>query len=317
MNPLRPFLLFAIALGAAEVAPPSIEKLDPALDRLLATDVKIEKVGAGYGWAEGPVWFKDKFIFSDVPNNTAYAWKRGDAAPTVFLKPSGTDEPSPNQGSNGLAVNAAGELLLAQHGTRRVGKLLSTGKFSPLAVAFEDKKFHSPNDLCVAADGAIFFTDPPYGLPKGAKQEQAFHGVYKLAEGKVTLVTKEVKWPNGIALSLDQQTLYLAISDGANPRVAACNLDGSNLRDIFLAGPHKKPGRPGGCDGLKVDAEGNLWTTGPGGVMIVTPAGKLLGSILFNQPTANLAWGEDGQTLFVTSNHEVFVLRTKVKGAGF
>lgn len=318
MKILSTFLFGALSLAAAEVASPSIEKLDPALDRLLDANTKIEKVGVGYGWAEGPVWLKDQFIFSDVPNNIAYAWKRGDAAPRVFLKPSGTDEPSPNQGSNGLAVNATGELLLAQHGARRVGKLLATGKFAPLAVAFDGKMFNSPNDLVVAADGSVYFTDPPYGLPKGQKAEQGFHGVYKLAsDGKVSLVTKEVQWPNGIALSLDQKTLYLAISDGANPRVAACNLDGTNLRDLFLAGPHKKPGRPGGCDGLKVDAEGNLWTTGPGGVLIVTPAGKLLGSILFNQPTANLAWGEDGQTLFVTSNHEVFVLRTKVKGAGF
>jgi len=245
-------------------------------------------------------------------------WKRGDAEPAVFLKPSGTDEPSDLQGSNGLAVDGKGNLVLCQHGARRVGQSLGDGKFKPLATTFEGRKFNSPNDLAIAADGSVYFTDPPYGLPKGQKAEQDFHGVYKLAaDGKVTLVSKAVKWPNGIALSLDQKTLYLAVSDSANTRVAACDLDGGNLRDIFLAQPLKKAGRPGGCDGLKVDAEGNLWTTGPGGVLILSPQGKHLGSILFHQPTANLAWGEDGKTLFVTSNHDVFVLRTKVKGAGF
>jgi len=158
----------------------------------------------------------------------------------------------------------------------------------------------------------------PYGLPKEQKAEQPFHGVYKLAaDGKVSLVTSAVKWPNGIALSRDQKQVYLAVSDSANTRVTVCDLDGGNLRDVFVAQPLKKPGRPGGCDGLKLDAEGNIWTTGPGGVLILSPQGKHLGSILFHQPTANLAWGEDGRTLFVTSNHDVFVLRTKVKGAGF
>jgi len=318
MKTIAPFLLFASVAFAAEVPAPRIEKLDAALDALIASDVKIEKVGTGYSWSEGPVWFKDRFIFSDVPKNTAYAWKRGDAAPTVFLKPSGTDEPSDLQGSNGLAVDAKANLLLCQHGARRVGQFVGDGKFKPLAAAFDGKKFNSPNDLVVAADGSIFFTDPPYGLPKGQKTEQGFHGVYKLAtDGKVSLVTKEVQWPNGIALSNDQKTLYLAVSDGANPRVMACALDGSGLRDVFLAQPLKKAGRPGGCDGMKVDERGNLWTTGPGGVLILSPEGKHLGSILFHQPTANLAWGEDGKTLFVTSNRDVFVLRTLVKGQGF
>ena len=312
-------LFCALGVLAADGPPaPTIERLDPMLDALVAADAKIEKVGTGYGWAEGPVWFKDRFVFSDVPKNVAYAWKRGDAEPEVFLKPSGTDEPSDLQGSNGLAVDGKGNLVLCQHGARRIGQSLGGGKFKPLATTFEGKKFNSPNDLVVAADGSVYFTDPPYGLPKGQKAEQDFHGVYKLAaDGKVTLVSKAVKWPNGIALSVDQKTLYLAVSDGANTRVAACDLDGGNLRDIFVAQPLKKAGRPGGCDGMKVDEQGNLWTTGPGGVLIVSPQGKHLGSILFHQPTANLAWGEDGQTLFVTSNHDVFVLRTKVKGAGF
>lgn len=318
MKAFAAYLFAASAVLGADIPAPRVDKLDPALDALVASDVKIEKVGTGYGWAEGPVWFKDRFVFSDVPKNTAYAWKRGDAAPAVFLQPSGTDEPSDLQGSNGLAVDAKGNLLLCQHGARRVGQLVADRKFKPLATAFDGKKFNSPNDLVVAADGSVYFTDPPYGLPKGQKAEQDFHGVYRLApDGKVSVVTKAVKWPNGIALSNDQKTLYLAVSDGANTRVTACALDGSGLRDVFVAQPLKKADRPGGCDGMKVDERGNLWTTGPGGVLVVSPEGKHLGTILFHQPTANLAWGEDGKTLFVTSNHDVFVLRTLVKGQGF
>lgn len=315
MRAIASLLLFASVAFAAEIPAPRVEKIDPGLDALIASDVEIEKVGTGYGWAEGPVWFKDRFVFSDVPRNIAYAWKRGDKAPTVFLQPSGTDEPSDLQGSNGLAVDAKGNLLLCQHGARRVGQALGKGNFKPLATAFDGRKFNSPNDLVVAADGSIYFTDPPYGLPKGQPAEQDFHGVYKLSsDGKVTLVTKEVRWPNGIALSSDQKTLYLAVSDGANPRVVSCGVDGSGLRDVFLAKSLKKADRPGACDGIKLDERGNLWTTGPGGVLIVTPEGKHLGTILFHQPTANLAWGEDGKTLFVTSNHDVFALRTRVKG---
>ena len=309
--------LFAAAFVVAAPAP-TIEKLDPALDALVAADVQIEKVGTGYGWAEGPVWCKDRFVFSDVPKNVAFAWKRGDAEPAVFLKPSGTDEPSDLQGSNGLAVDGKGNLLLCQHGARRVGQSLGDGKFKPLATTFEGKKFNSPNDLALAADGSVYFTDPPYGLPKGQKAEQDFHGVYKLAaDGKVTLVSKAVKWPNGIALSLDQKSLYLAVSDGKNPRVATCALDGSGLRDVFLAAPLKSKERAGGCDGLRLDAKGNIWTTGPGGVLILSPEGKHLGSILCGQATANLTWGDDGHTLYITSKDRLLRVKTKVKGAGF
>ena len=170
----------------------------------------------------------------------------------------------------------------------------------------------------MAKDGTVFFTDPPYGVPKGEKVETAYHGVYKLSpDGKVSLVTKEVQWPNGIALSLDQKSLYLAISDGKNTRVAVCGLDGSGLRDVFVAAKLKSKERQGACDGMKLDVNGNLWTTGPGGVLIVTPEGKHLGTILCGQATANLAWGDDGHTLYITSKDRLLRVKTKVKGAGF
>lgn len=320
MKFLPAFFLSVLSAVAADGPKQSIEKLGPALEALIASDAKIETVSnGGYSWSEGPVWYKGRIVFSDVPNNVAYQWIEGDAMASVFLKPSGTDAPSAHQGSNGLAVDGQGRMLLCQHGSRRVARLGGDGKFEPLATRnHEGVRFNSPNDLCVAKDGTIYFTDPAYGIPKGEKSETAYHGVYKLStDGKVSLVTKEVQWPNGIALSLDQKSLYLAVSDGKNPRVAVCNLDGSGLRDVFLAAPLKGKDRPGSCDGLKLDAKGNIWTTGPGGVLILSPDGKHLGSILCGQASANLAWGDDGHTLYITSKDRLIRVKTKVKGAGF
>ena len=198
-----------------------------------------------------------------------------------------------------------------------MARLTADKKFDKLATHFDGRRFNSPNDLAVAKAGAVYFTDPPYGL--GADQpELDFHGVYKLApDGEVTLVTKAVQWPNGIALSLDQKTIYLAVSDSKNPRVMACNLDGTGLRDVFRANGIKGVKRPGSCDGLKLDEKGNLWTTGPGGVLVVTPEGKHLGTLVLGQPTANLAWGGDGHSLYITSGKFLLRVTTKVKGAGF
>ncbi len=289
----------------------------PAMDELIAADAKVEVLATGFTWSEGPVWFQNKLIFSDVPNNTAFAWRPGAQGEEVFLKPSGTSEPSGRQGSNGLAVDLKGNLLLCQHGDRCVAQLLPDKKFKKLATNFEGSRFNSPNDLCVAKDGAIYFTDPPYGLGDETA-ELDFHGIFKLSpDGSVSLVSREIKWPNGIALSLDQKTLYIAISDPNDTRIAACDLNGAHVRDIFKASSLKGANRPGNCDGLKLDEKGNIWATGPGGVLILSPEGKHLGTIMTGQPTANLAWGADGHTLFITSNKNLLSIQTKVKGAGF
>ncbi len=316
MKHIIALLLATCTVFAADPIKYSVERLDASLDLLIATDAKFEVLSTGYKWSEGPVWFQGRIVFSDVPSSVAYSWRQGDGQAPVFLKPSGTDAASERQGSNGLSVDPKGNLLLCQHGARRVAALVD-GKFSPLATQYEGKRFNSPNDLAVTKDGTVYFTDPPYGLG-GEKAELDFHGVYRLStDGKVSLVTKAVQWPNGIALSLDQKTLYLAVSDSKNPRVAAVGVDGSNLRDVFLAKSLKEQGRPGSCDGLKLDEHGNIWTTGPGGVLILSPEGKHLGSLMLGQPSANLAWGEDGRTLFITSKDRLVRVRTKVKGAGF
>lgn len=314
--------LAAIAAFAAEPVPEfqgSIERLDPALDALLAPDAKIQVLASGFNWSEGPVWKDGGIVFSDVPENTVFGWKEGEKAASVVLKPSGSLNGKDGQGSNGLAVDAQGHLVLCQHGERRVARLEKDGSFTALADRFEGKRFNSPNDLVIAKSGLVYFTDPPYGLKKGTDQpELDFHGIFSVdASGKVSLIDKTVRFPNGIALSPDEKTLYVAVSDPQDTRVIAYDLatPGAASRVVFNAQSLKSPQRKGGCDGMKVDAQGNIWTTGPGGVLILDKNGKHLGSILTGQATANCAWGgEDRSTLYITA--DMFLLRVKTKTRG-
>jgi gluconolactonase len=314
--------LLCLAALAAEPVPEfhgSLEKLDPTLDALLDENAKIEVLASGFNWSEGPVWKDGKILFSDVPENTVFGWKEGDTAATVSLKPSGTLN-GEGQGSNGLAKDAAGNLILCQHGERRVARLEKDGSFTSLADTFEGKRFNSPNDLVIDAKGAIFFTDPPYGLKKGTAPDAPYHGVYRLgSDGKLSRIIKDIQWPNGIALNPDQSVLYVAVSDKENPRVMAYDLqaDGrvKNGRVLFAAKSLKSPERKGGCDGMKVDTQGNIWTTGPGGVLILNKDGKHLGTILTGQATANCAWGGDDKgTLYITADMFLLRVKTKVKG---
>ncbi|WP_395738676.1 SMP-30/gluconolactonase/LRE family protein [Prosthecobacter sp.] len=315
-------LATSFAAFAAEPVPEfhgSIERLDPALDALIAPDAKIEKLASGFNWSEGPVWRDGGLVFSDVPENTVFGWKEGDTAAKVVLKPSGSLK-GDGQGSNGLQVDAKGNLILCQHGERRIARLEKDGSFTSLADKYEGKRFNSPNDLVIAKSGTIFFTDPPYGLKKGEAPELSQHGVYAVTpEGKVSLVIADIRFPNGIGLSPDQKTLYVAVSDPQNTRVMAYDLqeDGSakNGRVFFNAQPLKSAERKGGCDGMKVDASGNVWTTGPGGVLVISKEGKHLGSILTGQATANCAFGgEDRGTLYITA--DMFLLRVKTLTKG-
>lgn len=324
MKTTAAFLLLATSL-AAQTAPfaGSIERLDPALDQLIAPEAKVEALASGFNWSEGPVWKDGALIFSDVPVNTAYQWKEGQREAAVFLKPSGFTRPdATGQGSNGLAVDAQGRLILCQHGDRRIARLEPDGKFTTLTRSYNDHLYNSPNDLVIARDGAIFFTDPPYGLKDKSMREIEWNGVYRLApDGKVTLLIKDLTFPNGIALSPDEQTLYVAVSDPAATRVMAYDLqkDGSaaNGRVFFDAQALKSAQRKGGCDGLKVDQQGNVWTTGPGGVLVISKTGKHLGTILTGQATSNCAFGGDGTTLYITADMHLARVQTKVKGIGF
>ena len=322
MKSLSFLLLAASTVLAADPVPPfqgSIERLDAGMDDLIAPDAKIEVLASGFNWSEGPVWKDGGIVFSDVPENTVFGWKEGDKTASVVLKPSGSISDPTGQGSNGLAVDAKGSLVLCQHGERRIARLEKDGSFTALADRFEGKRFNSPNDLVIAKSGTIYFTDPPYGLKKGgAAAELDFHGIYAIeSAGSVKLIDKSVRFPNGIALSPDEKTLYVAVSDPQDTRVIAYDLAAAKpeARVIFNAQPLKSPQRKGGCDGLKVDAQGNIWTTGPGGVLILDAKGRHLGTILTGQATANCAWGGEARdTLYITADMFLLRVKTKVKG---
>lgn len=308
------YLLFLLpALAAAQE---SIERLDPALDAILAADAKIETLCKGFDWAEGPVWDQknSRLLFSDVPRNTIYQWKEGDTEASVYMKPSGftgVGDYGSEPGSNGLAMDEKGQLYFCEHGDRRVSYLTPGGGKRTLADNYNGKRFNSPNDLAIAKNGDVFFTDPPYGLPGRDKdtefKELPFHGVFRVTpQGVVSLVTRDLDRPNGVALSPDNKILYVAQSHGPAPIIMAYMLkdDGSveSGKVFFNCKDLKGPGAP---DGIKVDAKGNVFSTGPGGCLIFNPEGKLLGRILCGRPTANVAFGENGTRLYLTSDDRI------------
>ena len=335
MKRLLPFLLLPVTtLLAAEPEPlpeykVSIERLDSAFEKLIPAGAVIEKCAQGFNWSEGPTWFQNAIVFSDVPENIIYKWAPGDGlGAAIFLKPSGMLKPAPGfreQGSNGLGSDAQGRLLICQHGERRVARLEKDGTQTSLADKFEGKRFNSPNDLTVTKRGDIYFTDPPYGLDKlneSPLKELAFNGVFRIgSDGKVTAVIKDLTFPNGIAISPDEKILYVAVSDPSHTNIMAYDVqpDGSvaNGREFFNAETVKKPGLKGGCDGMKVDKAGNIFTTGPGGVLVISSAGKHLGTLLTGQQTGNCAWGDDGSTLYICADMYLCRVKTSTKGHGW
>jgi len=317
---------------ALEPPPPvfnmKIERLAPEFDALVPADAQIEKCAEGFDWSEGPVWFKDAIVFSDVPQNVIYRWKPGMTAAEEFMKPSGMLTPSAGfreQGSNGLAVDAQGRLMICQHGERRVARVEANGSQQALVDRFEGNRFNSPNDLALRSNGDFYFTDPPYGLTglnDSPIKELKWNGVYRVSpDGKVTLVIKDLTFPNGIAFSPDEKLLYVAVSDAAAPRVMVYDVqpDGTvgNGRVFFDAKTLAGQGRKGNPDGMKVDAKGNLFTTGPGGVLVISPEGKHLGTFVTGQSTGNCAWGDDGSTLYITADMFLARVKTSTKGAGW
>ena len=314
-------------------APVRIERLDPALDRLIDVNAKIETLAEGYDWSEGPVWVKNGgfLLFSDIPKNAIHRWKEGEGA-KLYLTPSGytgTEPRGGETGSNGLTLDREGRLVMCQHGDRRVARMdapLSAPKplFATLADRFEGKRFNSPNDLVFHSSGDLYFTDPAYGMEKqweDPRREIPYAGVFRRnGKGEVTLLTKEMTRPNGLAFSPDEKRLYVAQSDSkaAIWRVFDVKADGTleNSRVLFDATSMTKTlkGLP---DGLKIDVDGNLWATGPGGVLVISPEGKHLGTINTGQATANCAFGDDGRTLYMTADMYLMRVRLKTKGMGF
>jgi len=305
----------------------SIEVVDQKLENVLDTEAPIEVLAEGYSWSEGPLWLPNQkmLIFSDVPKNTIYSWSEEKGA-GVYLTPSGfTGEhfEGSEPGSNGLTLNNQGELVLCQHGNRAVSVMKADlsepmPDYEYLAETYEGKRYNSPNDLIFDRAGNLYFTDPPYGLPGGmedAGKEIDFQGVYRVTpEGEVTLLTDELTRPNGLALSPDEKTLYVANSDPEKAIWMAYELDDVGKiqsKKVFYDVTEWVPKAPGLPDGLKVDNLGNLFATGPGGVWIFSPEGVHLGTIKTGEATANCAFDEDKSALYMTADS--YLLRLKLK----
>jgi gluconolactonase len=320
---------------AEEPKPPmtlgSIDRKDPKLDALIPKDAKIEVLAGGFKWTEGPVWDKkgNAMLFTDIPNNRVVRWSAKDGV-SDFLKPSGytgkEEFKGYEPGANGLAFDKDGNLILCQHGDRRVVRLKGDKTFETIVDKYMGRRLNSPNDLVFAKNGDLYFTDPPYGLPeqmKDPKKELDFQGVYKLsAKGELALLTKEMTRPNGIALAPDEKTLYVANSDPDKAIWMAfpINADGTLGKGKMIhdatadvkANPNK--GLP---DGMKVDAKGNIFATAVNGVYVFSPDFTLIGRIVTNDKTANCAWGDDGTVLYLATNDKLTRVKTTTKGLGW
>ena len=309
-----------------------IERLDPALDALIDPNARVEQLADGFAWTEGPVWRRDKgyLLFSDIPHNTVWKWNEAEGL-SIYMRPAGyafgTNPPGRELGTNGLTFDRNGTLVVADHGNRGISRW-NDSLFTRTVVVdrFEGKRFNSPNDLVWAPNGDLYFTDPSYGLRglnKDPAKELPFNGVFRLStSGQLSVVTRDLTFPNGVGLSRDGRTLYIGISDPDNPYIMAYDVpaDGASFGKgrIFMDGRARVQQKlQGGFDGLKVDAQGNVWSTAPGGIMIISPSGKHLGTIVPGDVVANCAFGDDGSTLYMTVNNKLMRVRTKTKGLGF
>ena len=307
----------------------SVRRLSAALDAVIAPDAPVEQIAWGYQWSEGPVWVKDGgyLLFNDPPQNTTYRWDQATGA-QAFLKPSGySGDPDPalrEPGANGMAIDAAGALVMCDSGTRALARVdLKTKKKQIIVDKFEGRRFNSPNDLCISRSGAIYFTDPPFGLTDGANspvKEQAFSGVYRLApDGSLAVIDKDFAFPNGVALSPDESVLYVSNTDKAMPVIKAYVLGADGLPQsstlFFDMKALVSPEAKGMPDGIKVDINGNLFAAGPGGILVLSKEGKLLGLInVTGRATPNCAFAEDGSTLIICATDIVARVRLKTRG---
>jgi len=320
---------FATGQGKKPRTLGTIERLVPAFDKLIPKDAVCEVLADGFSWAEGPVWVaKDGgyLIFSDVIENTLWKWQEGKGK-SVFLKPSGysgKNDKLREPGANGNTLDANGRLVSCEHGNRRVARLEKDGTKTTLADRFDKKRFNSPNDLAYHSNGDLYFTDPPYGLMvKDAEgfpgMELDFCGIYRLSRNRaITLLTREMSKPNGIAFSPDEKTLYVANSDPEKAVWMAYPVksDGTLGKGrVFFDATKWVKTKKGLPDGLRVDRQGNLFATGPGGVLVIAPDGTHLGTIATGVPTANCAFGgDDSSVLYITADKQLCRVRTTTRG---
>jgi gluconolactonase len=318
------FLLIAIGCSTKDSNTyGTIEELDPALTEIISSEAKVELLAQGYDWSEGPLWVENQkmLLFTDVPKNIIYKWSEEKGA-EVYLTPSGHTGPGPQSkepGANGLALDNKDNLLICQHGDRRVAMMNSSWDkplpdFKTVADTYTGKKFNSPNDLVFYNDN-IYFTDPPYGLLADSVKELPYQGVYKVtSDGEIILLVDSLTRPNGIAFSPDHKKMYIANSDPEKVRWYEYEMSDSGTvlsGKIFYDASIESKTEKGMPDGLKVDTKGNIFASGPGGIWIFNPEGRVVGKIKLPDPTANCALTPDDKTLFITS--DMNLLRVKLK----
>jgi gluconolactonase len=301
----------------------SIVRVDPGLDALLPSDARVEKLADGFSFTEGPIWRPQGVLwFSDVIGNVTRQWSP-DGTVVELLRPGGYDGnhlPAGGfVGPNGATAGTDGTVVLCQHGNRRVVGIDRNLRVSTIVDSFEGRKLNSPNDVVYRSDGSLYFTDPPYGLPlfdDDPSKELPFNGVFRLQGGTLGLLVDDMTRPNGLAFSPDEKTLYVANSD-ENYRVWMrydVAEDGTVRNGRVFADVSASPDE-GLPDGMKIDSQGNLWATGPGGIWVFTPEGKHLGTIKPPEQPANCAWGDaDWKTLYITAVTGLYRIRTSVTG---
>ena len=300
----------------------SVERLSPEIDNLIEKSAKIEILADGFEWSEGPVWSSqlNSVLFSDVPENVIYSWNE-DKGLGTFTRPIGYSGKVPNlkkAGTNGLTIDADGNLIICMHGDRKITKLekLNINRKATLVNSFDGNLLNSPNDLVYDSKGNLYFTDPPYGLLEGDNdklKEIEFNGVYKVSpNGDIEVLVKNLTRPNGISISNDEKILYVANSDKNNPVIMQYDLseEGAKNPSIFFDGRELTKKDIGLFDGLKVHPTGNVFATGPGGVLVIKENGDHIGTIRTEVRTANCAFDENFQYLYMTS--DMFLTRIKL-----
>ncbi|HEY2582603.1 MAG TPA: SMP-30/gluconolactonase/LRE family protein [Mucilaginibacter sp.] len=319
-------ILLAVRCSAQTTSIGKIVTYDKQLSQIIDTTTKIEVVGSGMDWSEGPVWVKkgDYLLCSDTRKNIMFKWKEDEGLST-FLKPSGYTGIMPyskEPGSNGLIINKKGLLVACEHGDRRISVMsLTQGGKRTIADNYHGKRFNSPNDIVQKSNGDYYFTDPSYGLPDDSIKKVTVRGVYRIStSGTVTLLIHDLT-PNGIAFSPDEKILYVgqSLPEKAIIMEYPVNHDGTLGKGklFFDATYLVKSGLPGLPDGMKVDRKGNLFAAGPGGILIISPTGKLLGRLDTALPTSNCNWGDNGSTLYITASGKLCRVKTKTVGVGF